>query len=199
MDLIGPIIGGIGSLIGGNKQADADKQAAQQALTGYNYLTTGPGSTAASSYTNNGTAANNAEAQLLGTQPITDQTSNGFTNYLNSTGYKFQLGQGTQAIAGSAAAKGILNSGATAKALQTYGQGLAAGTFNNYLTQLNGQSAQGQTQLGQIAAAGTAGGGNAAGATQAAGAAQAQGLNGALGAATNALGSKNITNWFGSL
>lgn len=158
-DIIGGLIGGVGSLFGGNS-------AAKQALTGYNYLTKGAGSAATSGYVNNGSAANEAAAELLGTKPITSATSGAYNNYLNSTGYKAQLQAGSNAITGNAAARGLLNSGGTAKALDTFGQNLAATTFNNYLGQLNTQAAAGQTSLGQVAQAGTSGGANAAQASQ---------------------------------
>ncbi len=44
--------------------------------------------------------------------------------------YQFQLGQGTQAINRSAAARGTLLTGGTLKSLDQYGQGLAS-TFND--------------------------------------------------------------------
>jgi len=55
----------------------------------------------------------------------------GFNNYKNSSGYNFDLQQGENAITGSAAAKGLLNSGSTLKALSNYGQN----TANNFLQQ----------------------------------------------------------------
>lgn len=154
-DIIGGLIGGVGSLIGGNS-------AAKQALTGYNYLTKGAGSAATTGFVNNGAAANGASAQLLGLQPIQPGTSGAYSNYLGSTGYKSQLQAGSNAITGNAAARGLLNSGGTAKALDTFGQNLGAQSFNNYLGQLNTQAGMGQTSLGQVAQAGTTGGGNAA-------------------------------------
>lgn len=84
--------------------------------------------------------------------------SDAFNRYLNSTGYQFQLGQGQNAIVSSAAARGLLNSGATAKALTKYGQNLASTSFDNYLKQLGALSTQG-LQGGQlITNAGTQGG-----------------------------------------
>jgi hypothetical protein len=165
-------------------QASADKQAAQQALTGYNYLTSGPGAAAESGYINRGNSAGNAQADLLGLNGAagSDAASPAYQNYLNSTGYKFQLKSGQDAIGGSAASRGILNSGSTAKALTQYGQNLASTGFDNYLGHLSGVSQQGQVGLGQVAQAGTSGGATAAEATSAAGKAQSQGLNNALGA-----------------
>lgn len=185
--IIGGIIGGIGSLFGGNSQSKADKQAAQQALTGYNYLTSGAGAAPTSSYINNGAGANNMIAQMLGAAPMTPGTQGAFNNYRDSSGYNFLMDQGQHAITGSAAARGILNSGATAKALTQFGQGLADTTYNNYLNNLGTLANRGQTSLGQVANAGSAGGGAAAQATSAAGKAQSQGINGMMGGFSNAL------------
>lgn len=163
-------IAGIGNYFAGqdqtsafNKAANMDSASAQMlqqqgpgyAMTGFNYLNGNPTQT---QFVNNAGSANDAQAQLLGLKPVTSATQNGFQNYLNSTGYNFQLGQGINAINSSAAAKGALNSGGTLKALDTYGQGMAGQYFNNYLGQLGGMSATGQTALGQTGAAGTAGG-----------------------------------------
>lgn len=185
--IIGGVIGGIGSLIGGSSAKSADNTAAQQSLAGYNYLTGNATNQAAQT---TGTAAatagagtQSAESQLLGTAPITNATNNGFTNYLNSTGYNFQRDQGTQALTGSAAARGILNSGSTAKELTKYGQNLASTTFNNYLGNLSGLNTQqqntantGLTATGQVGQAGTTGGGNASQATQVGGANMGSGI-----------------------
>lgn len=95
--------------------------------------------------------------------------NNAFNSYLNSTGYDFMFDQGQRGITGSAAARGLLNSGATAKALTKFGQNLGKSYFSDYLNQLGnmnnilgGTASAGQNALGQIATAGTAGGGNAA-------------------------------------
>lgn len=183
----GALIGAGATLAGDLFSSNASSKAAQQSLTGYNYLT---GSKGVQGYVDNGNAASTAEGQLLGTSPITSQTQNGFNNYLNSTGYQFQLGQGTSAITGSAAARGLLNSGATGKALTQYGQNLASTTFNNYLGNLNNVAGQGLTASGQIGAAGTGGGASAAGYTQ-------QGGN-TLGNAAGTLGGY-ASNLFGSI
>ncbi len=125
-----------------------------------------------------------------------------FQGYQNSTGYQFQLGQGLNAINSNAAAKGLMGSGGTAKALEQYGQNLASTTFNNYLTQLSGLNSMqggtaqmGQNSLGQIGTVGTAAGGGAANAVIQGGNAQAAGITGiantignAAGAAFNSIG-----------
>lgn len=88
-----------------------------------------------------------------------------FQNYLNSTGYQFQLGQGAGAIMANAGSTGLLDSGANAKALEQYGQNLSSTTFNNYLSELGGLESQqantagaGQNALSTIGSVGTASG-----------------------------------------
>lgn len=177
--LLGGAIGLAGSLFGGSSKKSSANTAAGQSLAGFNYLTQGPGAktitnaqTAGANATDAQAGTQNAEAELLGTKPITDQTRNGFTNYLGSTGFNFQKQQGESAITGSAAARGVLNSGSTAKALTKYGQGIGANYFNSYLDQLSGLNTQQGNTAGQgitasqiVGQAGTTGGGNAANAT----------------------------------
>lgn len=88
----------------------------------------------------------------LGGDPAKAQQA--FQGYQDSTGYQFRLGEGIQAIDRSAAARGGLNSGATMKALERYGQNLASSEFNNYLNQLQGVIAPGQQALTTNASAG---------------------------------------------
>ena len=177
--IIGSIAGIAGSIIGGDAEAHADENAANAALTGYNYLAPGgAGNAAQSTFINNGVASSNAQqgtqgaiAGLLGQGPNSAANQAAFNNYLGSTGYQFQLGQGTQAINANAATSGLLQSGANAKALAGYGQNLASTTFNNYLGQLGGLNAaqgatattglQANTAIGQAGSAGGAAAANA--------------------------------------
>ncbi|TXH43640.1 MAG: hypothetical protein E6Q97_33810 [Desulfurellales bacterium] len=48
-------------------------------------------------------------------------------------GYQFRLGEGIKALDRSAAARGMVNSGAQMKAVQRYGEGLASDEWNNYV------------------------------------------------------------------
>lgn len=84
-----------------------------------------------------GTQANSQMANLLGLNGGPAQTQ-GFDNWRNSTGYNFGLNQGMNAITGSAAAKGLLNSGSTARALSQFGQDYGATKFGDYMSQLQG-------------------------------------------------------------
>lgn len=121
---------GAASLMGGKDKSSGNSSSSNQA---YGMLSNQLGSTIG----NTGTASS-MMAQLLGAAPASQATTDAFNNYKNSTGYQFQLGQGMDAINGNAAAKGLLQSGATAKALDSYGQNLASTTFGNYLNQLQG-------------------------------------------------------------
>lgn len=49
----------------------------------------------------------------------------------NDPGYGFRLGQGTQALEQSAAARGVLNTGGTLQDLVNYGQSYASGEYKN--------------------------------------------------------------------
>ena len=78
-------------------------------------------------------------------------------------GYQFRLSQGTQAITGNAAARGLLQSGATAQALTRYGQDLASQEYGNvynrrtqeYANDYNQRMQQNQLAYGRALAANT--------------------------------------------
>jgi hypothetical protein len=213
--IIGAGIGLAGTLLGGSSKKSGANAAQGLDLTGYNYLTSGAGSdftktAAANGVTgsNNSQNIQNQEGELLGTRPITDQTKTAFDNYLGSTGYNFQLDQGTRAITGSAASRGLLNSGSTAKALVGYGQGLGSQYFNNYLSQLgslNTQAAnsatQGQNAVSAAAGAGSAGGVAAGNAAQNGGNAMGDAIAKGAGIAGSAVANNwsGISNFFGSI
>jgi hypothetical protein len=124
-----------------------------------------------------------------------------YQGYEATPGFQFALDQGQAAIDSSAASRGNVFSGATLKAQQEYGTGLAQQEYNNYLNMLMGQSAQGQAAAGNIATAGSnyaSGAGSAigsAGNAQAAGyIAQGNALTGAINNATSAFGYMNNGN-----
>ena len=85
---------------------------------------------------NTGTAASGALSGLLGLGGNQAAAQQGFQNFQNSTGYQFGLNQGSQAITQNKAAAGLLDSGSTAKALDTYGQNYADTQYGNYTNQL---------------------------------------------------------------
>lgn len=91
-----------------------------------------------------GVGASGMAGDLLGVNGATsDQTQGAFKNYLNSSGYKFALDSGSQAITDNAAAKGLLNSGSTLQSLTQYGQGLGQQYFQSFLQNLLGLSNNG--------------------------------------------------------
>jgi hypothetical protein len=97
-----------------------------------------------------GGTANTATADLLGLNgPDAAAAARG--NFQASPGYQWSLDQGLRAVDAGAAAKGLLDSGATLKAEQTYGTGLADQEFTNYYNRLFDLS-----KLGESAASGSA-------------------------------------------
>jgi hypothetical protein len=116
-----------------------------------------------------GTGATNFLAQLLGVSPgAVSSTANGigtaangvaeaggadagYRNYLQMAGYAPAMRALSQDVTGQGAAAGILNSGSTAKALQTRGTELNNQFFNNYLQQLSGLSGLGLQAGGLVA------------------------------------------------
>lgn len=70
-----------------------------------------------------------------------------------SPGYNFRFNEGVRAIDRAAAARGMLGSGARLRALQRYGQGLAADEYGTYLNRLAALAGIGQTATSQSAAA----------------------------------------------
>lgn len=153
--LISGIIGGVGSIFGGN----ATKKVANE---GFDWAKSSP----LSNYLGTGAGANNMLAAGLGVGGDPSQFNAGLNNYLGSSGYNFTLDQGSKAITDNAAARGLFRSGATGKALTNYGQNLGQQYYNNYLSQLAGLSNIGLNAGNTIAGAGNAAAGNAAKAEQ---------------------------------
>lgn len=101
----------------------------------------------------------NVGDQSFGTRDEADafaatQGGTPYGGYEMSNGYKFQLDQGQKSIDNSAASQGGLFSGATLKAQQQFGQGIAAQGYDNYLNRLSGGAAAGQAAAGNQANAG---------------------------------------------
>lgn len=77
----------------------------------------------------------------------------GYTGFQASPGYQFAVDEGTRALEGSAAASGNLRSGATMKALQDRGVGMANQEYGNWMNRLSGIAGMGQAAAGNQAAA----------------------------------------------
>jgi hypothetical protein len=130
-----------------------------------------------------GTGATNFLSQLLGVSPGgVASTANsigtaangvaeaggaqaGYQNYLQNAGYAPAMRQLAQGVTGQGAAAGILNSGPTARALQTRGTELNQSFYNNYLQQLSNLSGIGLqggglvANTGQVSSSKSTGGG----------------------------------------
>jgi hypothetical protein len=185
------------SLIGGLAQADAAKDAtksqvnsAQQQMA-FNQQVYNDQQAAFQPYQQAGTNALGAYNYLLGLGP----KPAGYAGFEQSPGFDFQLSQGQRAIDGSAASRGGVFSGATLKAQQQFGTGLAQQDFYNYLAQLSGLSNMGTNAAGMTATAGSnfgAGQGNALASIGNAQAAGAIGVGNAINSGIgNALGTYN--------
>lgn len=96
-----------------------------------------------------GTAAMGDLSKMLGVG-----NPNGYDNYLQTAGFAPAMRQLSQNITGQGAASGILNSGSTAKALQSRGAEVNNQFYNNYLQQLAGLSGLGLQAGGLVANAG---------------------------------------------
>ncbi len=115
----------MGKLLGGSKSKSTSSNQAYPFLQQQFGGTTGATGNASSMI-----------SALLGLGGDTGAAGDAFNNYQDSIGYDFIMDQGQRAITGSNAAKGLLNSGATGKALTQYGQNLGKSTFNDYLGSL---------------------------------------------------------------
>jgi hypothetical protein len=78
----------------------------------------------------------------------------GYDGFQASPGYEFRLSEGIKAAERSAAARGLLGSGGTLKAIQRYGEGLASSEYENYSNRLAALAGIGQTATNATSAAG---------------------------------------------
>lgn len=90
-----------------------------------------------------------------GAQPNLAQTGLDDNKLISSLpGYQFNLDQGQQAVERNLASKGLLSSGAGAKALLQYGQGYAENAANDYTNGLKSIAGIGQSSVQATGAAG---------------------------------------------
>lgn len=93
-----------------------------------------------SPFVTSGTSANTRLSDLLGGDPEQQRAI-----LESSPGYQFRLNQGTKSMNQSLGARGSLFSGDALKAAQTFGQGLADQTYNDYVQQLQTAANAGQS------------------------------------------------------
>lgn len=144
------IVGAAATTNAANKNAKAAKQAAAT-----NAATIDKTQTANTElfkpYVDRGNAAGAAINSFLGLNG-TQAQDKAFDTYKDSTGYQFQMDSGTDAVNSNKAAQGLLKSGAAAKALTKYGQGVASTYTQNYLSNLGTQQTAGLSAAGNNAA-----------------------------------------------
>lgn len=137
-----------------------------------------------------------AEAQAYADANSTAGTE--YRGFKATPSYDFRRSEGLNAIDNSAASRGGLFSGATMKAAQQFGDGLAASEYTNFLNRLTQRAGQGQAAAGNMANAGAnyaSGAGAALGNFGNAGAAGAiGGANALMGGINNAVGMWNYQN-----
>lgn len=167
--LVGGVVGGVLSNKSAKKQARQLEAAGQQAAVQFQ------------PFQQSGVAANALLSGALGIggDPLAAQRA--FQQFQNSTGFQSQLAAGQQAITGSNAARGLLDSGATAQALTSFGQDLAQRGFGNFLGMLGGVAGQGLNAAQGVAGAIGGAGQQAAASRAAGGQALGSGIAGAIG------------------
>ena len=138
---------------------------------------------------NVGQDANEAMALALGLPDRYGRTDEGrdLSGFEASPGYQFRMAEGIKGVERSAASRGSLQSGATMKAVQRFGEGLGAQEYGNYMSQLAGLSGQGltaATAMGQMRGNANA---NQANMMTGAGQARASGYNALAEGATGAM------------
>lgn len=131
---------GAGAAAGGSNSSSTNQA--------YPYLQSALGGTVGQ-----GTTAGSQIANMLGLNGGSAQNQ-GFTNWQNSTGYQFGKQQGMNSITGNAATQGLLNSGGTLKALDTYGQNYANTQYGNYTNQLQQLLGSGIQSAGVLGSSG---------------------------------------------
>ncbi|MGH7022111.1 MAG: hypothetical protein ACREEB_00820 [Caulobacteraceae bacterium] len=188
------VIGGGASLLASSNASHAASNAANanNALESQIYQSN---KTLETPYIESGDTANTELQGFLGLGGDASATDAAFQNYLNSTGYEFNLNEGLDSVAQTKAASGLLASGSLAKALDAYGTGLADQYGQQYVGDLQNEVGTGAGAANALAGEGQAYAGavsannnNAATASANAGYAAAKSVNGVLNAGLNAYG-----------
>lgn len=113
--------------------------------------------------------------------------------FRETPGYQFRMDEGLKAVARGSAAGGRYHSGAGAKAMMRYGQGVASAEFGDYATRLAGLASGGQQATGTGVQAGQAHAANVGNIAMTGAANQGQALMAAAGArASGYVGAANV-------
>lgn len=183
-----------------NQAGQAQQRAAQQAITQQQGATDAQMNLLSQMYNQN--RADAAPYRAAGQAGLDAYAANLSQPFQQTPGYQFMQNEGQRAVMANAAANRMVNSGATLRALQDRGMGIADQTYGQYMNRLAALSGIGQTAVGQGQQAsqgyGQAGSGvlgqNAAaqgqyltGGAGAAASGQVQGANALMGGANNIL------------
>lgn len=139
------VVGAGSSIIAGNKASKAQKNAANAQI-------------AEQRRQYDQTRADYAPWRAAGQSALdrlTNEMKSGATTAFTKTpGYDFRLSEGVKAAERSAAARGLLASGATMKAVQRYGEGLASDEYGNWWNRNAGLAGVGQAATDSTTQAG---------------------------------------------
>lgn len=116
-------------------------------LAAKNFLATNTDVNALNSFVKAGTDATSRLAAIQGLSGAEAQTA-ALSALRESPAFQFKLSQGQGALERAASAKGLLNSGAFAKELTEYAQGLASSTINEQVSQLGDLAQTGLSAAG---------------------------------------------------
>lgn len=170
------VIGGVATVVSGNKAANAQKDAANQSVaeqqrqydqTRADYA---PWRTA-------GVGALDKLSSIYGVStdggPAKPVDPSVYDEFRATPGYQFQMSEGLKAVDRGAAARGLLGSGAAVKGEERFAGGLADSTYGQYVNQLQSLAGLGQSATGSTAQAGQNAANNISNAYMAAGNARA--------------------------
>lgn len=187
------VVGAGAQIISGNKAAKAQTQAANASIAEQRRQSE-QARTDQAPWLQAGGGALAQLSRLYGITPTPEGTTPAaYGGFFTSPGYEFRRDQGIQAVERSAAARGLLRSGSAAKAIQRYGEGLAASEYDAYAARLaqlagfgqnaaNSNAASGATATNSITAALMASGNARASSYANTGSAINSGINNALAA-----------------
>lgn len=154
-------VAGGGGGVGGSGGASAPTGIGSMNMNGIDWTAANavPGGSSLSGGMPGMNGANGQSPSLSPNLPISydspEANRNAFMSlFQSSPDYQFRLGEGIKALDRSAAARGMLGSGAQMKALQDYGQNTAAGEYNNWYNKLAQLAGYGQTATSNTAALG---------------------------------------------
>ena len=130
-----------------NQAGRQQQQAAQQAMQQQQGATDAQMNLLSQMYNQN--RADAAPYRAAGQAGLDAYQQNLSGDFRNTPGYQFAQSEGMRGVMANAAANRMVNSGATLRALQDRGMGIADQTYGQYMNRLAALSGIGQTAVGQ--------------------------------------------------